>query len=323
MKTAILLCGLGSLLALCGTAQTQISRTRNHNLNISTRGDADSCADLKVTSDGQLAQGEEKFTLSRSEAPTLELNAGDRGVVSVKGWKQSGYSVDVCKIAVAEDRGTADSMLRGIALTHSAGRFSYTGPTADTGTWQVHFIIHTPDTASLDLETRNAPVSIADVNGNIKVRATNGPLAIRGSMGNIDAQTTNGPISFDGEGGEVHLSAQNGPISVKVQKEIWNGSKLEAQHGQRADERVAARGVPVGNARRGLGPRADELPARRVRARLHKLERRSEGDADEWVERDRSHHDTQRAAIGECGEEQESVVIFTLRQQRFLFSSHS
>ncbi len=228
MKTAILLCGLGSLLALGGTAQTQISRTRNHNLNISTRGDADSCADLKVTSDGQLAQGEEKFTLSRSEAPTLELSAGDRGVVSVKGWKQSGYSVDVCKIAVAEDRGTADSMLRGIALTHSAGRFSYAGPTADNGTWQVHFIIHTPDTASLDLETRNAPVSIADVNGNIKVRATNGPLAIRGSMGNIDAQTTNGPISFDGEGGEVHLSAQNGPISVKVQKEIWNGSKLEA-----------------------------------------------------------------------------------------------
>jgi hypothetical protein len=229
MKTASLLCGLGSLLALCGTAQTQISRTRNHNLNISTRGDAESCADLKVTSDGELAQASEKFTLSRAEAPTLELNAGDRGVVSVKGWKQSGYSVDVCKIAVAEDRGTADSMLRGIALTHSAGRFSYTGPTGENGTWQVHFIIHTPDTASLDLETKNAPVSIADVNGNIKVRATNGPLAIRGSMGNIDAQTTNGPISFDGEGGEVHLNAQNGPISVKVQKEIWNGSILEAR----------------------------------------------------------------------------------------------
>ena len=228
MKITILSCAAGAVLLTCAAAQN--TRNRNHNdLNINVQGDAESCADLKVTSSGQISRSAEQFNLARSEAPALELDAGDRGVVSVRGWKQSGYSVEACKIAVAEDQGTADSLARGIAIARSAGHFSYSGPANDNGQWQVHFIIHSPDNASLDLQTKNAPVSISGVNGNIKVRATNGPLAIRGSSGNIDAQTTNGPISFDGDGGEVHLHAQNGPIAVKVGKEVWNGSTLEAR----------------------------------------------------------------------------------------------
>ena len=231
MRTVVL-CTAVALLGMCATAQTQSIRNRNHNnLNINTQGDAQTCADLKVTSNGELAQANERFALSRGEAPTLELNAGERGIVTVRGWNQSGYVVEACKMAVAENRAAADMMLRGVSLSHSAGRFSYTGPANDAGNgnWQVYFIVHTPDSASLDLETKNAPVSISDVNGNIKVRATNGPLSIRRSSGNIDAQTSSGPISFDGEGGEVHLLAQNGPISVRLGKEIWSGSTLEAK----------------------------------------------------------------------------------------------
>lgn len=231
MKHRIVYCTAAAALAgSIAFAQTSITRNRNNiNLNINTQGQAESCADLKVTSNGELAQSVEKFALQRSEAPVLELNAGERGVVHVRGWKQAGYSVEACKMAVAEDRGTADTMLRGISVSRSAGRFSYTGPANDNarGNWQVYFIIHAPDNASLDLETRNAPVSIADVNGNIKVRATNGPLSIQNSTGNIDAQTTNGPISFHGDGGEVHLHAQNGPISVKLGKEVWAGPALD------------------------------------------------------------------------------------------------
>jgi hypothetical protein len=230
MRKLALFAAIG-LMAWTSSAQTQISRSRvrGTNISINSQGDGDSCADLKVSSSGELAQAVEKFTLSRAEAPTLELNAGDRGVVSVRGWKQSGYSVEACKMAAAEDRGTAESTLRSMSVTHSAGKFGYTGPANDSATWQVYFIIHTPDNAALDVEVKNAPVSINGVNGNIKVRAAGGPLAIRASSGTIDAQTTNGPISFDGDGGEVHLIAHNGPISVKVQKDIWQGSTLEAR----------------------------------------------------------------------------------------------
>jgi len=218
-----------AVLISAATAQTQRNR-RGNNFNINMQGDAESCADVRVTSsNGELSRASEQFALSRGEASTVELNAGDRGVIKVRGWGQPGYSVEACKMAVAGDRGTADQLLRGITVSHSAGRFSYTGPSSDNGNWQVYFIIHTPDNASLDLETRNAPVSISDVKGNVKVRATNGPLSINRSMGTIDAQTENGPISFEGEGGEVRLHAQNGPISVAIQKEFWNGPALEAR----------------------------------------------------------------------------------------------
>ena len=41
-----------------------------------------------TSSNGQVAQAAERFELSRGEASTIELNAGERGVVKVKGWKQ-------------------------------------------------------------------------------------------------------------------------------------------------------------------------------------------------------------------------------------------
>lgn len=215
-----------SMVPLPGVAQT---RTRNRNLSINTQGDADSCADLKVTSDGQVAQSTDKFTLQRSEAPTLELDAADRGVIRVRGWNQPAYSVEACKMAVADDRGSAEQTLSAISVSHSAGHFSFSGPAESGNNWQVYFIVHAPANASLDLEARNGPVSVANVNGTIKARATNGPLSIRDCTGSVDAQTKNGPIAFAGDGGEVHLQADNGPISVKVSKDIWNGSLLDAR----------------------------------------------------------------------------------------------
>jgi len=217
-----------ALLMAAPAAWTQ-NRTHNRNLSINMQGDAESCAGLKVTSDGQVAQAAEKFTLQRSEASSLELNAADRGIIKVRGWNQAGYSVEACKIAVADDRGSAERTLSAIAISHAAGHFTFTGPPADGNSWQVYFIVYAPANASLDLEAKNGPISVADVNGSIKARATNGPLSIKDCTGSIDAQTNNGPIAFTGDGGEVRLHADNGPISVKVSKDLWNGSLLDAR----------------------------------------------------------------------------------------------
>jgi len=157
------------------------------------------------------------------------LNAADHGIIKVRGWSQAAYSVDVCKISVAEDRGTAERALSAISVTRSAGHFSFTGPQGYANNWQAYFIVHAPANASLDLQAANGPISVANVNGSIKVRATNGPLSIKDCSGSVDAQTNNGPIAFAGDGGEVRLHAGNGPISVKVSKDLWNGSLLEAQ----------------------------------------------------------------------------------------------
>jgi hypothetical protein len=197
--------------------------------NLSFQGNAEHCSELKVTSNGQIARGEETFTLQRSQTPALEIDdAAGHAVMSVRGWDQPQYSVEVCKIAVAADRAAADQLLRGVGVTRSGSHFSTTGPGGD-GAWQTYFIVHAPKDGSLDLQIKNGPIAVADITGVVKARATNGPISLKDCGGQVDATTTNGPISFSGKGGEVHLRAQNGPISVSLAEDVWNGPSLEAR----------------------------------------------------------------------------------------------
>jgi DUF4097 and DUF4098 domain-containing protein YvlB len=233
MRHDYLYCAAAAALAaawLLTPAQTHAARGRNFNINISG-GDAESCAALKVSTNGggQLAQVNESFTLRRSEASLLELNASERGHITVRGWDRGEYSVETCKIAVADTNINADQIVRGISVSHSAGRLSFNGPTTDNADWLVYFIVHAPKDAGLDLETRNGPIAVRDMNSTIKLRATNGPIAIRDCTGNIEAHTANGPIAFTGSGGDVHLIAQNGPIALTLENDTWNGNQLEAR----------------------------------------------------------------------------------------------
>jgi Toastrack DUF4097 len=207
---------------------------RHYNLNI-TSNHAEHCSDLRVRSDdGEIVQSNESATLSRGEVPILELDdTAGRGVISVRGWDRQEYAIETCKIAAAETRAAAEQLVRGISVTRSAGHISTTGPSTpaasnDEGNWQLYFIIRAPRDASLDIQSRNGPVSVDGVNGNVKLRATNGPVSLNNCAGQVEAQTQNGPISFAGGGGDVRLNAQNGPISLSLAGEIWNGARLEA-----------------------------------------------------------------------------------------------
>ncbi len=203
---------------------------RSRNLDISFEGNAEHCADLQARSGGELARAAETFTLTRAEAPILKIDdAAGRGVVRVRGWDRPDYGVEVCRFAAGTDRAAAERLLRDISVSRSAGRFSTAGPSGEAGNWQVYFIVHAPKNASLDLETKNGPISVADVSGNVNARAMNGPLSIHDCSGTIDVHTSNGPIAFSGGAGEVHLNARNGPISLKLSGEIWNGPVLEAR----------------------------------------------------------------------------------------------
>src|SRR5579871_188085 len=206
--------------------RSHAAKTRN--LSISVEGNAEHCSDLRVRSDGQFSQVNETFTLQKSEAPILEMVGMDRSVLSVHGWDRAEYSVEACKVAVAETAAQAQQVVHGISVTHSAGQFSSSGPTTDDANWQVYFLVHAPKDANLNLETKNGPISVSGVSGNVKLRATNGPIAVNDGGGMLEVHTANGPISFNGNGGEVQLVAQNGPISLNLKGEVWNGTLLEA-----------------------------------------------------------------------------------------------
>jgi DUF4097 and DUF4098 domain-containing protein YvlB len=232
MKTETILYTAAAVLCaswLLAPPRTHAAKGRDFNISFS--GDAETCADLKVTSsNGEIARTGEKFTLTRAEAPLLELNGSERGHIRVRGWDKSEYTVETCKVAVADSKAAAEQTVRAITVAHAAGRLSYNGPSpADQVEWTAVFLIHAPRDARLDLETRNGPIDVRGINGDVKLRAVNGPVAIQDCGGNVDAQTSNGPIAYSGDRGEVHLHAKNGPIALRLSGEVWNGSMLEAR----------------------------------------------------------------------------------------------
>ena len=202
---------------------------KDRGININTQGNAASCAELHASSAGELAQVNQSFTLSRGEAPILELNASDRGQIHVSAWDHADYSIETCRIAVSDTRAAADALARAISVNHTAGNLSFNGPTTGTGEWTVVFFIHAPKDAVLNLESKNGPIDVRGVNGSLKLRATNGPIAVADCGGSVDVHTKNGPIAFHGERGDVHLNAENGPIALHLSSETWNGSLLEAR----------------------------------------------------------------------------------------------
>jgi len=221
----------GLAAAVSFTGLTARAQTRHHDVNISVEnGRAESCADLRVRSSGEIAQAAETYTLQRGEVPMLEVNAVDRGAIRVSGSARSDFTVNVCKIAAAEDRASADQLLGSLTVSRLGGRFSTNAPPArnNNSDWQVYFIVHAPADARVNLETKNGPIEIASITGGIQAKSTNGPLSLSNCAGTIDARTTNGPISFTGVGGDVQLNTTNGPISLKLANDVWSGPRLEA-----------------------------------------------------------------------------------------------
>ncbi len=188
------------------------------------------CSDLKLrSSNGEVSMAEQAFNFAKGEAPVLALNGGEHGVIRVRGWERPEYSVQACKIAVAETSATAGQIVRGITVGRSGGRFFANAPVVNDGEWQIYYIVRAPKDASLDIENTNGPVEVHDIKGSTKIRTTNGPVAVKGMSGVVDVRAQNGPISFEGSGGEVHLITQNGPVTVRLQGESWNGPTLEAR----------------------------------------------------------------------------------------------
>jgi hypothetical protein len=213
---------------MCVPAQSQQFK-RGYNLSINNNGEG-SCADMRVSSsNGEVAKLTEAFTMTRGDAPILELSGNGRVQIRVRGWNRSEYSVEVCKVAVAGSRDAAEQMARGIAVGHAAGRLTYNGPNTEDGQWQAIFLVNAPRDARVDLETTNGPIEVRDLEGMVKLRASNGPVAVNNCGGMVEVDTQNGPISFVGNKGDVRLTAHNGPISVKLSGDMWNGAQFEAR----------------------------------------------------------------------------------------------
>jgi len=197
------------------SAPSLFAHSQNVSITTNDNDDVTSCSQIHVTFDHEAAATAEE------ELPVANLRAlkitSDKGGVRVAGWDQPRYAVTVCKAAASP------STLAGIRAHLSGNEVSVSAPDSEEP-WIVHYIVHTPRGATLDVNTHNGPVSLHHVNGTLSVHAQNGPVALKDSNGTIDAVTVNGPISLAGGSGNVKIAATNGPLSVKLTGARWDGT---------------------------------------------------------------------------------------------------
>jgi len=205
-------------------AQTRRSG-RSVSTSIGENGPVTNCGDIHVTYDRRPAITEESdMTLPHSQVSTLRVQLSNEGIY-LSGWDRDEYSIKTCK-AVPGDDPSAASRLREITTSNANGQITVNGPTVVE--WAANLIIMTPRLSALDLQTRNGPMQLRDLAGNIQLSAANGPIRLNNVGGIVQATTTNGPISVTRASGDQRLTATNGPMQVTLSGNRWDGPGLVA-----------------------------------------------------------------------------------------------
>lgn len=114
--------------------------------------------------------------------------------------------------ARASSDADARAVARQVRVASEGGVLRATGPaTRRSASWWVSYDVRAPRRSDLTLETRNGPLSVAEVTGR------------------MDLQAENGPISLDDVGGAVRARLENGPLTVSLTGTEWTGEGLDAE----------------------------------------------------------------------------------------------
>jgi hypothetical protein len=227
LRSLILLVSTSALFALGFTSARANWHHHSVSINDGHQRPATDCSDLRIRFDDRdaVVRSEER-TVTKSEAPVLEIQPHANGGVQVAGWDQDTYSVTACKAAAGAGE-EAERTLSRITWSIEKGRISTKGP-ADDGEWTVYLLIRAPKSAAIEVETTNGPVSFYDVDGKLTAHARNGPITLRNFSGDAEIRAENGPISLEGNSGNVRVHTENGPISVALKGKTWSGTGLSA-----------------------------------------------------------------------------------------------
>jgi hypothetical protein len=148
--------------------------------------------------------------------------------ISVEGGSSGGYQITVCKAAET----LAD--LDAIRVVLDGDELKATGP--DDRRWMAMYHIQTPRGAEVDVTAQNGPLSLKNVDGNVKAVTTNGPISVSGGSGTMNVTASNGPLSVTLDGasfnGSLDASTKNGPLTVTVPRNYGSGIVVESNgHG--------------------------------------------------------------------------------------------
>jgi len=227
-KSSILLLTI-TVLSLClscvlGAAQ----RNKHRGFSISTGPEKTitSCDQVRMKVDDQeIAYSALEQTLPRGAGSPIKVQVAQRGGIHVQGWDGDLYAIKACLGAAGDNLAEAQRILGQISLSVDGGVVTTSGP--NDGNWMAYLIIQAPNGATMNLESKNAPIGISAFSGTVEVHNQNGPVSLYDVGGQIRADVTNGPISVTGNRGDHRLNVQNGPITVDLTGSSWEGGELE------------------------------------------------------------------------------------------------
>jgi hypothetical protein len=230
MKKTMLLMAILMTGALLLFQPAGAQEKRHRGTTISTNGEKNitDCSQIRMEiGDGETVRSQLVQSVPRSAAPTLQVTASKNGGIHVQGWNGSDYAITACLAAAGDTGNDAKDTLDQIKLSVRDGKVTVEGPSSQD--WFAFLIIQAPNGSSLDLESGNGPVAVADFSGTIQAKNVNGPITFRGVTGQVKADVQNGPITVAGSGGDFRLTAQNGPLTVSLDGLQWQGGELEGR----------------------------------------------------------------------------------------------
>jgi hypothetical protein len=168
----------------------------------------------------------------------LNLDAGQNGGASVKGWLQSGVLVRARVEAAADNEGAAANLSSRVNIDASGGQVRAIGPDAGNNAWwSVSYEIFVPQNTDLSLKTNNGGITISDVRGQIHFEGLNGGVNLKRVMGDVTGSTVNGGINVEmagtrWDGRQMELSTTNGGVSVAMPSQFSARVQAETSMGR-------------------------------------------------------------------------------------------
>jgi hypothetical protein len=152
----------------------------------------------------------------------LNIDAGQNGGTTVKGWLRGDVLVRARIEASAETEGAAATMASRVLIDGSGGQVRASGPEAvNDSWWSVTYEIFVPQATDLTLKTHNGGINISDVRGRLAFDGVNGGVRLKRVAGEINGRTVNGGIDVELAGvgfdaRQIELSTVNGGVTVTM-----------------------------------------------------------------------------------------------------------
>jgi DUF4097 and DUF4098 domain-containing protein YvlB len=165
---------------------------------------------------------EVKTTGVRNPSSSISMEGLRNGGVSVTGWTRDSMVVRTRIRVTARTQSLAREIAGQIRTTIRGGTVTVDGPRYDDDVqWNVSLVSSVPEKTNLRVETRNGPVGLSNLRGDIDATTSNGPLSLSDLGGSVRARTTNGPLSISltgsrWEGSGLEARTTNGPLTISV-----------------------------------------------------------------------------------------------------------